>query len=83
MRARDTTAAAAEMQRAVLRKMSMEQRMLIAASMSDDARQLTRDGIRMRHPDYDDRQVFLAFVRLLHGDDTYLKVWPGEPLLSP
>jgi hypothetical protein len=83
MRARDTTAAAAEMQRAVLRKLSMEQRMLIAASMSDDARQLTRDGIRMRHPDYDDRQVFLAFVRLLHGDDTYSKVWPGEPLLSP
>lgn len=51
--------------------------------MSDDASELTRDGIRMRHPEYDERQVFLAFARLLHGDEVFARVWKGEPLLSP
>jgi hypothetical protein len=40
------------------------------------------DGIRRRHPDYDDRQVFLALVRVRYGDALYRAAWPGEPLLE-
>jgi len=83
MAALDTTPDAAAVQAAVLRRMTMEDRLLAALAMSDDARQLSCDGIRMRHPEYDERQVFLAFVRMLHGDQTFAKVWPREPLLAP
>ena len=33
-------------------------------------------AVRRRHPDYDDRQVFLALVRRLYGDELALEVWP-------
>lgn len=49
----------------------------------DDWAQLNRgialmaeQAVRRRHPDYDDRQVFLALVRRLYGDDLALEVWP-------
>jgi hypothetical protein len=37
----------------------------------------------MRHPEYTEREVFLAHVRMLHGDDLYAQAWPGEPRLAP
>ena len=36
------------------------------------------DGIRRRHPDYDDRQVLLAAARLRYGDDLVRAAWPRE-----
>ena len=41
------------------------------------------DGIRRRHPDYDEHQVFLAAVRLRYGDALVLAAWPHEPLVAP
>ncbi len=38
------------------------------------------DGIRARHPDYDDRQVLLAAARMRYGDDLVGDAWPNEPL---
>lgn len=37
---------------------------------------MAEQAVRRRHPDYDDRQVFLALVRGLYGDDLALQVWP-------
>lgn len=79
----DTTRDADEAQLAVYRRMTVEERLLLVLQMSDEAFELTRDGIRMRHPDYDERQVFLAFARLLHGDEVFSRVWRGAPLLPP
>ncbi|KAB2900026.1 MAG: hypothetical protein F9K40_09685 [Kofleriaceae bacterium] len=83
MVAMDTTPEADEAQLAAYRRLTLEQRMALVLQMSDDAFELTRDGIRMRHPEYDERQVFLAFARLLHGDEVFLRVWRGAPLLPP
>ncbi len=83
MAALDTTADADAAQLAAYRRMSPEQRLQLVVQMSEDAFELTRDGIRTRHPEYDERKVFLAFARLLHGDDVFSRVWPGEPLLLP
>jgi len=41
------------------------------------------DGIRRRHPDYDDHQVMLAAARMRHGDDLVRAAWPDEPFLEP
>lgn len=40
-------------------------------------------GIRRRHPDYDDRRVFLALVRHRYGDDLVRAAWPHEDLVDP
>ena len=49
----------------------------------DEWAQLNRGAVRMaeqaarrRHPDYNDREVFLVLVRRLYGDDLALEVWP-------
>jgi len=38
--------------------------------------------IRRRHPDYSDRQIFLASVRHRHGDDLVRGAWPSEALVD-
>jgi hypothetical protein len=47
------------------------------------ARDASRAGIRSRHPEYSDDEVRRAFFRMLHGDATTLRVWPGLVLLAP
>ena len=41
------------------------------------------DGIRRRHPDYDDEQVHRAQVRLRHGDELARCAWPSCELVDP
>lgn len=41
------------------------------------------DGIRRRHPDYDNHQVLLAQARMRYGDDLVVAVWPNEVLVDP
>jgi len=38
---------------------------------------MAEQAVRRRHPDYSDRQVFLALVRRLYGDELALEVWPA------
>ncbi|HUQ03473.1 MAG TPA: hypothetical protein VM261_13320 [Kofleriaceae bacterium] len=83
MRPSDTTPDAYQVQLAALRRMSLDERILRTLEMMDEGYELARDGIRMRHPDYSERQVFLALVRMLHGDELYAKAWPGEARLAP
>ncbi|MDO9390910.1 MAG: hypothetical protein Q7U71_03950 [bacterium] len=41
----------------VLRKMTGEQRVVLGFELHDLALRLMQDGIRDRHPEYDDRQI--------------------------
>ncbi|MCB9729783.1 MAG: hypothetical protein H6744_15090 [Deltaproteobacteria bacterium] len=58
-------------------------RVELALRMSEDARAITRAGIRARHPEYDESEVRFAFFRLLHGDEIFRAAWPTAPLLPP
>jgi hypothetical protein len=80
---RDTTPDAAAMQRAVLRRMSGDQRVRLAAQMSEDAREISRSGIRARHPEYSAIEVEQALRRLMLGDDLVRRVWPDLPFVDP
>jgi hypothetical protein len=51
--------------------------------LSAETRQLTRAGIRARHPDYTDEEVELALRRILYGDDLFTRAWPDQPLIAP
>jgi hypothetical protein len=80
---RDTTRDAQEFYYSYLRSLTGVQRAEMAAEMTHDARQLCRDGIAYRHPEYSSSQIHLAFVRLLLGDDLFQASHPGVTLLAP
>jgi hypothetical protein len=65
----DTSPAAAEVQRAVLREMTGSERMALGLQMSDDARQLALDGLRHRHPEFSEAESQRALRRLMLGDE--------------
>ena len=80
---RDTTAEAAEVQRRILRGMSMSRKAEVISSMCESMRTTAMAGIRMRHPAYNDNQVRWALWRMLYGDELFTRAWPTAPLLAP
>jgi hypothetical protein len=83
MRARDTTPEAHAFQMTVYRRMSTDRRLDLALEMSEAARRTSLDGIRARHPEYDEHTAIRALFRLLYGAELYAKVWPGRPAPAP
>ncbi len=79
----DTDPVSHQVQIQVYRRLGAEARLLRAIEMCDDARSITKAGIRARHPDYGDREVDLALFRLLLGDPLYQAAYRGRPLLDP
>jgi hypothetical protein len=62
---RDTAEAAREAQIQVFRRLSPSERLAIACQMSDEARQVTADGLRHRHPELTPGEVERALRQLL------------------
>lgn len=83
MRSLDTSAAAHEAQLRCYRRMSGAEKVAIAVQLSEDVRAVAMAGIRSRHPEYSDREVWFAFARLLHGDEVFGRAWPRAPRLAP
>lgn len=79
----DTTTSAQEVQLEVLRRMGAARRVAVAADVSDAVRRVAAEGIRARHPDYDDEMVRHALFRLVLGDALYQEAWPNRALLAP
>jgi hypothetical protein len=83
VRSPDTTPEAHAIQLAIYRRMSTDERLTLAWEMSEAARRTTIDGIRARHPDYDEATAMRAMFRLVHGAELYAKVWPHLPAPAP
>jgi hypothetical protein len=64
------------------RGMTGAERVAMVARLADEERAAICAGFRAQHPDYSDRQVFLALVRVLHGDELVRRAWPAEPLVE-
>ena len=47
--------------------MTPQQRLAVAAEMSDEIRAVAEAGIRQRHPDYSDADIRAALVAILLG----------------
>ena len=83
MRASDTTSEAQAVQLTLYRRMAPERRLQVGLELTELSRRLLRDGIRGRHPEYDDGEVLLAFRRLWLGPELFREAYPGQPELSP
>ncbi|HJN72843.1 MAG TPA: hypothetical protein QGF58_02815 [Myxococcota bacterium] len=76
MRPRDTSEEAWAVQVALLRRAGPSERLRLTLQMCDDARQLTRDGIVHRHPEWTEEQIRQELARLVLGDELASRVAP-------
>jgi hypothetical protein len=83
VRSADTSSEAHHLQIEAYRRMTPARRVDLAVSMSEESWLLAADGIRIRHPDYDEQRVTWALRRLRLGDDLVRRAWPGAPLVDP
>lgn len=80
MNALDTSPDAEAVRLEVLRRLTPEERARWTDEMSNERFEVARNGIRLRHPEYDDDDVRLAMLRLLHGDELVRTIYPAESL---
>lgn len=79
----DTTAAAWRRQMAAIAARPVAERLDEWEELNRGVLRLVEGAVRRRHPDYDDREVFLAIVRRVYGDELALTVWPEAASVLP
>jgi hypothetical protein len=79
----DTTPEASALQLEAYRRMSPGARLRVGLELTEVSRQLLVAGIRRRHPDYDEADVRLAFLRLWLGPDLFRQVYPAGSERDP
>ena len=83
MRPLDTCAEAEKVQVEVFRRMSPEKRLQAAIALSQTCRKLLMEGVRQRHPEYDERQILLAVIRLTLPEDLFWAAYPEARDIQP
>jgi hypothetical protein len=79
----DTSRDAIRFRTEFLRSLTGEQRAQMAADMTDEVHEISRQGIAARHPEYSPEEVQFAFVRLILGDELFVESSPAAPRLAP
>ena len=83
MRSLDTSSDAERVQIEIFRRMEPRKRLESAALLSETCRTLLAEGIRKRHPNYDEEQVKLAVIRCLLPNDLFLQAYPDAKDILP
>jgi hypothetical protein len=83
MRPLDTNSDAEKVQIEIFRRMEPQKRLESAALLSKTCRTLLAEGIRKRHPNYDEVQVRLAVIRCLLPEDLFLRAYPDARDILP
>ena len=73
----DTTLEAFHVHIGALRRMPATRRLEMAFQMSNNLRRVAAEGVRYRHPDYNEEQVRLAVIRLMLGEQLFREVYRG------
>ena len=79
----DTSEEVWRLQMAAIAGRSGAERMEEWVELNRAVARMEAEGIRSRHPDYDDHQVLLAAARLRYGDELVRAAWPDDPLYEP
>ena len=74
---RDTSTEAYELQISRFRALPPGRRAEMALRLSDEIRQVSRGGIKRRHPDYSDFELDQALTVLLYGREVAELLWPS------
>jgi hypothetical protein len=79
----DTTAEVWVMQMAAISQRTPAERMNEWQALNEAIAQMEAAAVKRRHPEYTDREIFLALVRQRYGDELFSAAWPKEPFLAP
>ena len=77
IRSADTSKTAELKQIEILRRMGLSGRAELTFQLCDNLRQITKAGIRHRHPEYTDQQVTQAYLRLILDPKLFQQVFPN------
>ncbi len=77
VRSADTSQITELKQIETLRRMGLPGRAELTFQLCDNLRQITKAGIRHRHPDYTDQQVTQAYLRLILEPELFQQVFPN------
>ncbi len=83
MRPLDTSPDAEKVQIEIFRRMEPQNRLRAAALLSEACRTLLAEGIRGRHPNYNEEQIRLAVIRCLIPEHLFLRAYPGAHDILP
>jgi len=83
MRPLDTSFDAETIQIEIFKRMEPGKRLQTAALLSQTCRTLLAEGIRRRHPEYDEGKVQLAVIRCLLPGDLFHRAYPGAGDILP
>ena len=83
MSPRDTTPQAEQVQLEIFRRMGPEKRLQAGIELSQLCRKLLLEGVRMRHPEYNERQTKLAVIRLILPENLFLAAYPEGRDIRP
>ncbi|HUU43742.1 MAG TPA: hypothetical protein VMX57_08180 [Planctomycetota bacterium] len=75
-RVTDTSPEARRVQLEALRRLGVEGRLKATCALNRLTRELTKTGIRDRHPDYTEEQVEFALRRIMLGEKLFREVYP-------
>ena len=71
----DTTIEAARKQFEILERLGVAGRAEMTFELSDNLRQITESGVRLRHPEYNDNQVRRDVLCIVLGEELYHKAF--------
>jgi hypothetical protein len=83
MRPLDTSEETSSIQIEVYRRMTPGARLRLGLELTEMSRRLLVDGIRRRHPEYDEEQTRLASIRLWLGPELFRNAYPEMRELDP
>jgi hypothetical protein len=83
MRPLDTNSEAEKVQIEIFRHMAPQKRLQSTALLSETCRILLAEGIRKRHPNYNEEQVRLAVIRCLLPENLFLQAYPNACHILP
>jgi hypothetical protein len=83
MRALDTTSQSEKVQLGIFRRMKSEKRLQAAIDLAQTSRKLLKEGVSTRHPEYNEDQIRLAVIRLMLGEDLFLRAYPNAKDILP
>lgn len=75
----DTSAEVAARQVEIWRSMTYAERAQVVEELNADVQRMAETGVRLRHPDATDREVFLRVAALRNGRDLSVAVYGWDP----
>ena len=80
---KDTLPEMERIQIELLRKIPPDRKGKIILEFIEFQRKLLIEGIKARHPEYSEEEIFYAFKRVILGDKLYEKVYPEAKNVKP